>query len=167
MRFRVARFGWHSVSVKAWVVARQHYISRDLVLGDFGFIGRDCTIYPRVQIGRFALIAPEVSILGADHEFQKVGVPICFSGREPLPYTFIGDDVWIGMSAKIMVGTKIGNGAIIAAASVVTKDIPDFAIVAGVPAKIIGYRFDSEEERAQHLRALHKINNYGQLVRDL
>ncbi len=167
MMLRVAMRRWPSVSIKTWVVARQKYIARDLVVGDYGFIGRDCTIYPNVNIGRFVLIAPEVAILGADHEFRKLGVPICFSGRQSIPTTCIGDDVWIGMSSKIMVGTKIGHGAIIAAASVVTKDVPDFAIVAGVPAKVIGYRFDTEEERIKHLSALSKINEYGHLVGDM
>ena len=52
----------------------------------------------------------------------------------------IGNDVWIGMRVIIMPGVKIGNGVVIGAGAVVTKDVPDFAIVGGVPAKIIRYR---------------------------
>ncbi|MEY0719389.1 CatB-related O-acetyltransferase [Providencia alcalifaciens] len=57
----------------------------------------------------------------------------------------IGNDVWIGVNSIILDGVKIGNGAIIAAGSVVTKDIPDYAIVGGIPAKIIKYRYPPNE----------------------
>lgn len=58
--------------------------------------------------------------------------------------TVIGNDVWIGLRAIIKAGVKIGNGAVIDAGAVVTKDIPDYAIAVGVPAKVIRYRFDAE-----------------------
>ena len=63
---------------------------------------------------------------------------------ESCPKTFIGNDVWIGADVKIKSGITIGNGAVIGAGAVVTKNIPDFAVVGGVPAKIIKYRFDDE-----------------------
>lgn len=166
MRFRKLRYGWGGVSITSWVAPKQKYIARDFVLGDFGFVGSGCTIYPKVRAGRFLLMAPDVSIIGADHEYKRVGLPICFSGREPLKETLIGDDVWIGQGAQIMVGVKIGTGAIVASRSVVTRDVPPFAIVAGVPAKVIKYRFD-ESERDSHLQALAKIQTYGHLVEDL
>lgn len=58
--------------------------------------------------------------------------------------TVIGNDVWIGRGATIMPGVKIGNGAVIGSMAVVAKDVPDYAIVAGNPARIIRYRFDQE-----------------------
>lgn len=61
-------------------------------------------------------------------------------GYIPDEPVIIGDDVWIGTRAIIMPGVKISNGSIIGAAAVVTKDVPDFAIVGGVPARIIGNR---------------------------
>lgn len=57
--------------------------------------------------------------------------------------TVVGNDVWIGARALIMSGVNIGNGAVVAAGSVVTKDVPPYAIVGGNPAKIIRYRFDA------------------------
>ena len=60
--------------------------------------------------------------------------------------TVIGDGSWIGMRAMIMHGVKIGEGAVIAAGSIVTKDVPAYAIVAGNPARLIKYRFDNVEE---------------------
>ena len=167
MLVRKFRRGWGGVSCKTWIVPTQHYISSDFVVGDFGFVGRDCTIYPKVNAGRFLLMAPEVAIIGGDHEFLTVGTPMCFSGRESIPETHIGDDVWIGMSSKIMVGVNIGSCAIIAAGAVVTRDVPAFAIVGGVPAKILGYRFSSDLEKSRHLESLASIVTYGELVGEL
>ena len=64
----------------------------------------------------------------------------------------VGNDVWIGRNAIIMDGITIGDGAVVGAAAVVTKDVPPYAIVAGVPARIIRYRFD-ESTRARLLRS--------------
>ncbi len=66
--------------------------------------------------------------------------------------TKIGNDVWIGQNAVIMAGVKIGDGAVIGSGAVVTKDIPDYAIAVGVPAKVIKYRFTEEQ-----IKALKKI----------
>ena len=67
-------------------------------------------------------------------------IRICLKDRDDC--TQIGSDVWIGARSNIKRGITIGNGAVVAAEAVVTKDVPDYAIVAGVPAKIIGLRFD-------------------------
>ena len=68
----------------------------------------------------------------------------------------IGDDVWIGMDATILSGVTIGQGAVIAAGSVVVKDIPPYAIVGGNPAKVIKYRFDE--------KTINSLTNKGEFV---
>ena len=87
-----------------------------------------------------------------------MGVPLCFSGRAGLheTQTVIEDDAWIGHGAILMSGVRIGRGAIVAAGSVVTKDVPRYAIVGGVPAKVIRYRFNEEQQR-EHDRVLDEL----------
>ena len=120
-------------------------ISTDLVAEEYVYIGKGCSIIPKVKIGKYTMLAPNVSILGGDHNFNDPTNPIIFSGRPKMPSTIIGSDVWIGSNALIMAGRTIGNGAIVAAGSVVTKDIPEYSIWGGNPAKPIRMRFNKQE----------------------
>ena len=106
----------------------------------------------KLKIGNYCSIAPEVTFLvGTDHYSNHISTfpfksIILGKGSEAISKGDIrvDDDVWIGYRATIMSGVHIGQGAIVAAGAVVTKDIPPYAIVGGVPAKIIRYRFESE-----------------------
>lgn len=121
------------------------------VLYHFDFIG------DKLIIGKFCAIAKDVTFImnGANHQsagFSTYPFFIFGNGWEKsapqpgdLPFkgnTEIGNDVWIGYNATIMPGVKIGSGAIIASKSVVTNDVPAYAVVGGNPAKIIKQRFD-------------------------
>jgi virginiamycin A acetyltransferase len=126
------------------------------VLYHFSFIG------DRLRIGKFCAIARGVKFImnGANHQMNGISTFPFFafghgweegrpSGKE-LPYkgdTVIGNDVWIGYDALIMPGVKIGDGAIIAARSVVTADVPPYAIVGGNPARLVRQRFDPDSVR--------------------
>ncbi|GAA4175629.1 hypothetical protein GCM10022218_21630 [Sphingobacterium ginsenosidimutans] len=131
-------------------------ISRDLHTEKYVFIGANCTIYPKVSIGAYSMLANNVSIQGDDHEFRIAGIPTIFSGRRVVRSTKIGRDVWIGAHVLIMTGVEIGDGSIIAAGSVVTKNVEPFSIYAGVPAKKIQDRFTTLEERNKHEEFLRK-----------
>jgi virginiamycin A acetyltransferase len=107
----------------------------------------------KLKIGKFCSVAHDVSIfLGGNHRPDWVTTyPFSALFDEAAhisghPQTngdvIIGDDVWLGFGCTIMSGVKIGNGAVIAARSVVTKDVPAYAIVAGTPAKVLKTRFD-------------------------
>jgi len=116
------------------------------------------------KIGDFCSIADGVRIGVGMHPLDYISThPVFYSAKTIFPYkllessvlsklpdyneskeVIIGNDVWIGTSSIILDGVKIGNGAVIAAGSVVTKDVPDYAIVGGVPARIIKYRPTSE-----------------------
>ncbi len=115
---------------------------REIEIGDNSGIGINCHIIGPVQIGRDVMMAPEVIILTSNHRFDRTDVPMCRQGTLPPEPVMIGDDVWIGTRAIILPGVSIGRGAIIAAGAVVTKDVPEYAIVAGNPARIIRNRKD-------------------------
>lgn len=82
-------------------------------------------------------MGPDVTIL--THNIERTDIPMGQQGMR-VSEVVIGNDVWIGMRVIMMPGVKVGDGAVIGAGSVVTKDVPDFAIVGGVPAKVIRYR---------------------------
>ena len=84
-------------------------------------------------------MGPDVVILTHTHKISDIAIPMEQQGMEIRPVT-IGNDVWIGMRSIIMPGVTIGSGVIIGAGAVVTKDVPDYAVVGGVPAKIIRFR---------------------------
>lgn len=133
------------------------YISRDLVTEKNVYIGPGCAINPRVKIGAYTMLANNVRIMGGDHRYDIPGIPIIYSGRAELKPTTIGRDCWIGAYSIIMCGVNIGDGSIIAAGSVVTKDVEPYSIYGGVPAKKIKNRFNSDEEVAIHKQMLsHK-----------
>lgn len=109
-------------------------------IGDHSFVGRSCEIdcTELVSIGDHTLIAPGVFITDHNHNIaggQRIGDQGCT--RESVQ---IGEDVWIGTRAVILPGVMIGNGAVVAAGAVVTKNIGPNEIWAGVPAKSIGRR---------------------------
>lgn len=133
-----------------FVIKKPADVSRDLVTGAFCYMGPGCYICSRVKLGNYVLIGPECAILSAAHIFDRVGVPVIFSGRPETPATEIEDDVWIGCRSIIKAGVRIGTGSVIAAGAVVTKDVPPFAIVAGVPAVMIRQRFADSAQREQH-----------------
>ena len=136
---------------------------RQLVIGENTYIGRHCTLQANGRIGRGVLIANNVGIIGRiDHEYRTPGVLIrdgSWIGNDPnlaaLPenQVDIGDDVWIGFGSVVLSGVRIGDGAVVAAGSVVTQDVAAFAIVAGVPARPVGQRFDGNPAAIEAHRA--------------
>lgn len=112
-----------------------------ITVGDGTAINEGCVItaMERVDIGARVMIAPRVYILDVDHKFDRRDIPIAEQGYVVRPVV-IEDDVWIGTGAVITKGVRIARGAIIGANSVVTRDIPPYAIAVGVPAKVIKER---------------------------
>lgn len=108
-------------------------------LGSGSGIGVNCRIHGPLEIGDNVMMGPEVVILTHTHNINRTDIPMGHQGSRIAKVT-IGNDVWIGMRSIIMPGITIGHGAVIGAGAVVTKDVPDYAIVGGVPAKILKYR---------------------------
>jgi len=126
-------------------------------LGRYSYIGEEANA-GGLDIGRFTSIAPYLVVGLGSHPTNFVSTsPVFYSTREQCGTTFVdrnyfaehtetyvGHDVWIGARVCLRDGIKIGNGAIVGAGAVVTKDVPDYAIVGGVPAELIRFRFAAD-----------------------
>lgn len=114
--------------------------SAKVTLGDYSGIGINAKIYGTCHIGKYVMMGEDVTIITRNHRYDSVDIPMMQQGFETEQPVTIGDDVWIGDRVLILPGVKIGNGCILAAGAVVTKDVPDYAIAAGVPARVIRLR---------------------------
>ncbi len=112
---------------------------QDIVLGDDVQINEGCRLR-NVRMGNHIMVAPEVAILNLGHNTDRTDIPMISQGTRVYPPTVIDDDVWIGMRALIMPGIHIGQGAIVAAGSVVVKNVEPYAVVGGNPARLIKRR---------------------------
>ncbi|MBE6583910.1 MAG: transferase [Ruminococcaceae bacterium] len=122
------------------------YFTPGLSIGDRSGVGIDCEINGPVTIGKDVMMGPEVVVYTSGHEFGSTDVPMMDQGFTETKPVVIGDDVWIGRRVIIMPGVTIGNGCIIGAGAVVTKDVPDYSVVGGVPAKILKSRKPDTEK---------------------
>jgi len=109
-------------------------------IGDYSGIGLNCSVRRPLEIGANEIMDPVVISLTSDHGFNLTNVPMIKQPSLPPRKVTVGTDVWIGTRAIMFSGVTIGNGVIIGAGAVVTKDIPDYAIGAGNPARIIHFR---------------------------
>lgn len=109
-------------------------------IGNNSGIGVNCQISGPVRIGQNVMMGPEVMVFTVNHRFDRVDVPMRQQGNLPSQSVTIKDDVWIGARAIILPGVNVAKGAIVAAYAVVTKNVPEYAIVGGNPARIIKYR---------------------------
>lgn len=154
---------WGYVFVGNSTFGKYNFLAENVVLNDssisdFSYIARGGYI-DHAHIGKFCSIGADVKIGLGKHPIDFVSTsPVFYSLRAKnrnLSFATeqhyneyedvqIEHDVWIGSNAVVNAGVKIGTGAVVAAGAVVTKDVPPYAIVGGVPAKIIKYRFDDE-----------------------
>jgi len=153
MKYKRLRYGLKHVH-PTFYMSGNSYISKDFIAREYSFINYECHICPKVEIGAYVMFGPKVTIVGADHRYDIPGTPMIFSGRPPLKKTIIESDVWIGYGAIIMAGVTISRGSIVAAGSIVTKDIPPYEIHGGIPAKKIADRFSTTADREIHDKLL-------------
>lgn len=140
--------------------ANKPFISRKnrfVFCGRNVYFGRNVHLSSDLKFGSNILVGSGVAFVGGDHKWKNVGELMFFSGRDAFKETVIGDDVWIGHGAIVMHGVKLGVGSIVAAGAVVTKDVADYEIVGGNPARKIKNRFTADEAR-QHSIFLQGIN---------
>ena len=119
--------------------------SRNCILGNNSGIGCDCVLNGTVTIGNDVMMGPECMFFTENHAFGNINIPMNLQGNSVEKPIVVGNDVWIGARVLVMPGVKIGDHSIIAAGAVVTKNVPEYAIVAGNPAKVVRYRNENNE----------------------
>lgn len=113
---------------------------RGISIGNNSGLGINCQVHGPLHIGNNVMMGPDVIILVSRHKTDAVDIPMSEQGFDAPRQVSIHDDVWIGTRVIILPGVTIGKGAIIGAGAVVSKDVPDYAIVGGIPAKVLKYR---------------------------
>ena len=125
-------------------------------LGVQCYVGSGSFLDGDITVGDYTMLASNVAIVGGDHGYGTPGVAMRDGGREHWNPTIIGSDVWVGHGAIILNGLTVGDGAIIAAGSVVTKNVEPFAVMAGNPARFLRWRFDQQGQDV-HAEKLLKV----------
>lgn len=113
---------------------------KGIIIGSHSGLGINCKVRGPLIIGDDVMMGPDVIIFTENHCTTRTDIPMRGQGSLPAQKVVINSDVWIGARVIILPGINIGKGAIIAAGAVVTKDVPDYSIVGGCPAKVIKYR---------------------------
>ncbi len=116
---------------------------KEIKIGTCFFSNSFCLLSGNIEIGNEVMLGPRVTIWGREHKTDRA--TSMMSQTKISKKIIIEDDVWIGAHAVILKGVRVKKGAVVAAGAVVTKDVPEYSFVAGVPAKVIKYREDMEE----------------------
>ncbi len=157
-KYRIGK-GFHAgARVRIWGKSK-------IEIGKNFYIGRDSFIESDVVIGDNVIWANRVALVGRyDHHYQLPGTPIRLAPQiRDADYTWKGlgdvttieDDVWVGYGSTILSGVTIKEGSIVAAGSLVTKDVEPYSIYGGVPARKLGDRFESKESLLKHLQLVN------------
>lgn len=123
------------------VEARAHFHSgRHVSIGNHSGVGLNAQIYGSLIMGDHVMMGADVVIISHNHNFDRTDIPMDQQGFGKDAPVVIGNDVWIGGRALILPGVHVGSGAIIGAGAIVTKNVPEGAIVGGNPARVLRIR---------------------------
>lgn len=148
------RLKFGSFGSNSWFSPFGTYLcTKKILVGSNVYVGKGAYLSASegLEFGDGVTVGPELMVMGGDHKIDDVGKYIyqMKSGGENSPVV-IEDDVWIGARVTLLKGVKVGEGAVIGAGSIVTKDIPPYTIFAGNPARKIGYRYQKEQLEEHH-----------------
>lgn len=121
-------------------IERNAYFTPELQIGDNSGVGINCELYGPVIIGSNVMMGPDVVVYTSGHRFDRTDIPMMEQGSMETKAVAIGNDVWIGRRVMVMPGVNIGDGCVIGAGAVVTKDIPPYSVAGGVPARVLKTR---------------------------
>lgn len=143
-----------TIPFDCWVTSPETvHIGDDVSIGGGTWLS---AVNASIHIGNKVMMAPEVAIICGDHHIGTIG-RYMFDVKEKAPEddqpVVVQDDVWIGFRAIVLKGVTLGRGSVVGAGSVVTRNVPPYAIVAGVPARVVGARFSDDQIR-EHERLL-------------
>lgn len=113
---------------------------KGIKIGSNSCLGVRSSVHAPLEIGDHVLMGPDVLILTTNHVISSTDIPIGEQGMTQPKKVIIGNDVWIGTRVTILPGVKIGDGAVVAAGAVVSKDVMPYTIVGGIPARVIRNR---------------------------
>jgi acetyltransferase-like isoleucine patch superfamily enzyme len=113
-------------------------------IGKGSHVGENSVIWAgnshgHITFGDHCLLAPNVTVTASNYGIVRCGTPVMYQPKDERDIV-IGDDVWLGVNVVVLAGVRIGDGAVVAAGAVVTKDLPPHCIAGGVPARVIGTR---------------------------
>lgn len=120
-------------------------------LGDYSNLGENAHVPSNTRIGNFVMMGPNCYILGVNHCYNRVDIPMIYQGLGELKQTIIEDDVWIGREVLFTPGRRVRKGCVIAARTVFCKDFDSYSVVGGCPAKLIKMRTDLETEEVMRI----------------
>jgi acetyltransferase-like isoleucine patch superfamily enzyme len=120
--------------------------------------GKDNTVncYLDIEFGAATIVADWVYVCDFDHRFDDITRPIKDQGIVKTPVR-VGSDCWLGTKVTILRGITVGRGCVLAAHTVVNKDVPDHSVVVGVPGRVVKNRVDEWEKAAEHRAAIEDM----------
>lgn len=124
-------------------VERNASFGRGVSLGDRSGIGVNASVGEGTQIGDDVMMGPDCIIYTSTHRTDRTDIPMNRQGLTAVNPVIIGNDCWIGSRVTIMPGVRLGDGCIVGAGAVVTRDVPPYAVVGGVPARVLKSRLDT------------------------
>ena len=135
----------YNMGIRSYIAENSKVYHPETVIGKYCSIAGECMIGIGKKYLHYLSTSGFKNQESNERLFGDLRVPAAFVEKNPAPTPqkiIIGNDVWIGFRTIIMDGIVVGDGAVVAANAVVTKDVPPYAIVAGVPAKVVKYRFE-------------------------